>query len=181
MFFNYNQQTIPTVQNLLTDSAGTTTTSETLYASAVALIVLAISYLYQTETETLRTAALIVVLLLVTIVCAVNYNTYLALTLLIAETAAITALTLLQQAYYSARILNTAPLLVLAAYPIYEQTNTYFSSVDPTHYTYSNSAEAASELYKSLLSPTDPYTPTLLSLLTWGSIFVAVLVASTSN
>lgn len=181
MFFNRTDEAATLLNNMWRDETGVTNTSEIVFAVTTALLVLSVSYLYQTETEALRTGALVMILLTVTTVSALNYNVYLALTLLIAEVGAVTALTLLQQAYYATRILNVAPILALVAYPVYKQANTYFKSTDCLSYSYVNKAEAASELYKALTSPSDPYTPTLLVLLTWGSIFIAVLISSMSN
>ena len=151
---------------MLTSSMLHITTTEALYAVISASFVLASSYLYQTETEILRTGALVVLLSSITTACILNYNIYLGVTIFIVEIGAITALTLLQQAYYNSRILNIAPLWLLTAYPMYTQLNVYFSAHETVEQSYFNRAEAASELYKSLLTTTDPYTPTLLAFLT---------------
>lgn len=84
--------------------------TETAYALTLAAVVVATSYLYSTETEYLRTGALIILLIAITAGCLINYNVYLGATVLIVEVGAITALSLLQQAYYSSKILNLAPV-----------------------------------------------------------------------
>ena len=141
-------------------------------------LIFAFSYLYQSDQEIDRTVALVILLVTVTSIIALNSNFYIALTLMIVELGLITALTLLQQAYYTTKNLIAAPILLLAIYPVYERINSYFYATDVIFIQYTNSAEAASEMYKSILLTSETFAISVLAILTWASIFIAVFIGS---
>lgn len=124
-----------------------------------------------------RTLGLTALLLCTSYTMFLNCNQFVAVSFCTLELGMVTAIILLQQAFYEPKSRDFAPFLFMAALPVTAVFNDYFIDSAQRHSTSGGSQEAARSLFRSILIPEETFSVLVLLLLALSGFFVAILLS----
>lgn len=142
------------------------------------ILLIAIKLVLSADNGLERTSGLTIALLCTSYTIFLNCNTFIAVSLCALELGMVTAVILLQQAFYEPKSRDFAPFIFIATVPVGLPFNDYFVNYTQRQYTYGSSQEAAQSLFRSALLPEETFSVFVLFLLALSGFFIAILLST---